>query len=114
LENPGEITPIIPRYQRAIRMRTLFQIPYVHLFEWWLLMMFYEASFRGLPWRVREDAVAVGEDLCAEIAESFDLIAQHVQLTATGRAVVWRLRELVAEADAHWRRTALVATRGYC
>jgi hypothetical protein len=114
LENPGEITPIIPRYQRAIRVRTLFQIPYVHLFEWWLLIIFYEAGFRGLPWRVREDAVAVGEDLSAEIQESFDLIAQHARLTATGRAVVWRLRELVAEADAHWRRIALVATRGYC
>ncbi|MEX2114846.1 MAG: hypothetical protein WD845_16755 [Pirellulales bacterium] len=114
LENPGEITPLIPRYGRALRVRTLFQVPYVHLFEWWLLMMFHERHFAGLPWQVRDDAVALGEDLRAEIDESFELIAEHARITATGKAVLWRLRELVAEADSHWRRQCLIATRGYC
>ncbi len=113
LENPVEITPVIPRYDRQLRVRTLFQIPYVHLFEWWLLMLFHQRRFAGLPWQVRDDAVAVGEDLRSEIEESFELIAQHARLTATGRAVVWRMRELVAEADAHWRQQCLSAARGY-
>jgi hypothetical protein len=113
LENPGEITPVIPRYDRALRVRTLFQIPYVHLFEWWLLMKFQQHRFAGLPWRVSDDPVAVGEDLRAEIEESFERIHQHARLTAIGRAVVWRLRELVAEADSHWRQKCLIGTRGY-
>ena len=33
LENPGETTPAIVRYGRSLSVRTLFQIPYVHLFE---------------------------------------------------------------------------------
>ena len=52
------------------------------------------------------DTFLVGEDLRAEIHESFDLIDEHARLTATGQAVVARLRELVAEADSHWRQLA--------
>ncbi|MEX0678670.1 MAG: hypothetical protein WD063_16440 [Pirellulales bacterium] len=111
LENPGETTPLIPRYGRSLTVRTLLSVPYVHLFEWWLLMLFHERGFAGLPWRMFDDTLAVGEDLRAEIDESFDLIDQHARLTATGQAVVGRLRELVAEADSNWRRLSCAAIR---
>jgi hypothetical protein len=83
----------------------------VHLFEWWLLMLFQERGFAGLPWRTFDDAPAVGRDVRDEIDEAFDLIDQHARLTATGRAVVGRLRKLAAEADSHWRRLSLAAVR---
>jgi len=110
LENPGETTPVIPRYGRRLNVRTLFQVPYVHLFEWWLLMLFHEHGFAGLPWLMSDDTFAVAEDLRDEIDEAFDLINEHARLTAIGQAVVARLRELVAEADSHWRRVWLAAT----
>jgi hypothetical protein len=111
LENPAEMTPVIPRYGRSLSVRTLFSVPYVHLFEWWLLLCFFERGFAGLPWKMFDDAPAVGSDLRAEIDESFGLIAQYARLTATGQAVVGRLRELVAAADSHWRRISLAAIR---
>ncbi len=104
LQNPHEATPVIPRYGRSLSVRTLFSIPYVHLFEWWLLARFYERRFAGLPWRVFDDAREVGRDLRDEIDESFGLIERHARLTPEGRAVVARMRALVADADAHWRR----------
>jgi hypothetical protein len=109
LENPLESTPLVPRYGRSLYVRTLFQVPYVHLFEWWLLMLFHERGFDGLPWHAFDDTLAVGEDVKREIDEAFDLIDQHARLTAMGRAVVVRLRELVGEADAHWRRLTRLA-----
>jgi hypothetical protein len=109
LENAGESTPVIPRYGRSLSVRTLFQIPYVHLFEWWLLMYFQERGFAGLPWRAFDDTPAVGDDLRAEIAESFELIHEHARLTVTGRAVVERMRELAAEAESHWRGMPVAA-----
>ena len=104
LENPGEDTPVLPRDGRSLRVRTLFQIPYVHLFEWWLLMLFQRVHFSGLPWQNFEDAHRVGEEVRSEIRESFELLAEYAQLTAAGRAVVERLRELVEEADGQWRK----------
>jgi hypothetical protein len=111
LENPGETTPVIPRYGRALPVRTLFQVPYVHLFEWWLLMLFYERGFAGLPWHMFDDALAVGEDVRAEIAESFEWIQRCARLTRMGEAVLARMRELVAEAQARWRLLATPALR---
>jgi hypothetical protein len=108
LENPLESTALVPRYGRSLYVRTLFQIPYVHLFEWWLLMLFHERGFDGLPWRAFDDTLAVGDDVRSEIEESFELIRQYARLTPTGRAVVARLHELVGEADAHWRRLRAV------
>ena len=110
LENPGDTTPVLPRYGRSLGVRTLFQVPYVHLFEWWLLMLFCEHGFAGLPWQVGDDARAVGDDVRAEIDEAFGLIEQHARLTVMGHAVVARMRELVAEAEARWRLLSHVAT----
>ncbi len=111
LLNPGDATPVIPRYGRALSVRTLFQIPYVHLFEWWLLMQFHERGYAALPWRITDDPQAIGADLRLEIRESFDLIEQHAQLTPTGRAVISRMHELVDEADSHWRQLAFAPRR---
>lgn len=103
LENPGELTPVIPRYGRALRVRTLFQVPYVHLFEWWLLMQFHERDYAGLPWRMFDDAQAMGDDLRAEIREAFEAIHKHARLTPHGHAVMDHLHALVGEAESRWQ-----------
>src|SRR5438105_11983075 len=40
LRDPSGLTEFVPRYGRKLAVRTLFQIPYVHLYEWILLMDF--------------------------------------------------------------------------
>jgi hypothetical protein len=104
VENPGDSTPAIPRYGRALSVRTLCQVPYVHLFEWWLLISFHEHGFRGLPWEMTDDSLEVGDDLRDEIFESFEWIDQHARLTDAGRAMMARMRELVADAHTRWRQ----------
>jgi hypothetical protein len=104
LRNAAERTPPIPRYGRALSVRTLFQVPYVHLYEWALLMDFFEAGFRGLPWRVSADVAAVGDDLAAEIREAFALIDEVAQPTPAGVAALDDFREMFARAQARWRR----------
>jgi hypothetical protein len=103
LRNAAEQTSILPRYGRSLAVRTLFQIPYVHLYEWALLMDFLEHGFRGLPWRASVDAGAVGEDLEAEIEEAFALIEEQAQLTRLGLAALRYCRELFELAQARWR-----------
>src|SRR5262249_48278630 len=103
LDNPADRTGTIPRYGRPLSVRTLFQVPYVHLYEWALLMDFRDAGFRGLPWRVPSDVDAVGEDLAAEIRESFALIQEHARLTPVGVAALGHFRDLFARALARWR-----------
>lgn len=102
LENAAERTGCTPRYGRSLTVRTLFQVPYVHLYEWALLMDFWEADFRGLPWRVPGDATAVGDDLAAEIEEAFALIDERAQLTPLGAAALCHFRELYAAAAGRW------------
>ena len=104
LRNAAEWTPPIPRYGRALSVRTLFQVPYVHLYEWALLMDFFEARFRGLPWRVSADVAAVGDDLAAEIREAFDLIDEVAMPTSAGVAALDDFREMFAGAQTRWRR----------
>ena len=82
----------------------------MHLYEWALLMDFWEAGFHGLPWRVPADVAAVGEDLAAEIEESFPLIAEWARLTPVGEAAVAYFRELYDRSLARWRA---LRTRGY-
>jgi hypothetical protein len=83
---------------------TLFQIPYVHLYEWVLLMDFAAAGFRGLPWRVEENWRAAGDDMAAEICEAFDLLARCAKLTSLGEMVIDHLRDLASEAAGQWLR----------
>jgi hypothetical protein len=93
----------IPRYGRSLAVRTIFQIPYVHLYEWVLLMDFRAAGFRGLPWGMPAEAVAVGEDLAAEIREAFELIRGSVRLTPAGAAALAHFQDLYARVAARWR-----------
>jgi hypothetical protein len=108
LRNPADRTGPLPRYRRPLAVRTLFQIPFVHLYELALLTAFLEGGFAGLPWDVVEDPVAFGEDLVAEICEAFDLIEQWADVTALGRVAVAHLRALFERALAHWRESACV------
>jgi hypothetical protein len=109
--NPADKTPVLSRYGRALSMRIVFQIPYVHRFEWWLLMWFHERGYAGLPWQMHGGAQEIGDDLRAEIRESFELIEQYARLTPAGLSVLARLHELVDEAESHWRQLSF-APRG--
>jgi hypothetical protein len=101
--NPAETTGPIARYGRPLAVRTLFQVPYVHLYEWALLMDFWESGFRGLPWPAPVGAAAVGDDLAAEIREAFALIRERAQLTSLGEVALRHFRELYGLALARWR-----------
>ena len=103
LRNAAERTDPIPRYGRSLSVQTLFQVPYVHLYEWALLMDFWDAGFQGLPWGVTADVTSVGEDLAAEIREAFALIENRAQLTPAGEAALDHFREFFAAAQARWR-----------
>jgi hypothetical protein len=102
VRNPAERVGPIPRYGRSLPVRTVFQIPYVHLYEWAVLMDFAAGGFRGLPWPAPADVRAAGEDLAAEIREAFELIEGWVQLTPAGVAALAHFRELFAAASARW------------
>jgi len=104
LMNPEEMTGEIARYRRQLSVRTLFQLPYVHLYEWVMLMDFIEGQFRGLPWRMTDDSIAFGEDLICEITESFELINRYARLTPLATAVIAHLRRLCRVADRRWQR----------
>ncbi len=106
VSNALDATPRIARYGRALPVRTLFQVPYVHLYEWALLMDFMVRRFSGLPWSVGDGAVTFGDELSAEIAEAFDLIGRHARLTTLGKAALAHLRRLAALTSARWQRVA--------
>jgi hypothetical protein len=92
----------IARYGRPLAVRTLLQIPYTHLYEWELLMDFFEADFRGLPWRIDAGADAVGVDFQAEIEESFALIDEWADLTPIGMAALDHFHEMFNESAKRW------------
>jgi hypothetical protein len=103
LRNPGDRTPTVPRYGRPLTVRTLFQVPYVHLYEWTLLMDFWQAGFRGLPWQPADNVVAAGEDFAAEIVEAFGLIEAEAELTALGEIALRHFQKLFTGLLARWR-----------
>jgi hypothetical protein len=100
--NSADNVGVIPRYGRAFTVRTLFQIPYVHLYELALLTDFVDHDFAGLPWSVCEDATELGEDIVAEIAEAFERIDGQVRLTALGACAVCHFRKLFTGAVERW------------
>jgi hypothetical protein len=111
VENPGEWTETIPCYGRALRVGTLFQIPYVHLYERALLMDFAERRFAGLPWEVNGEWRAAGEEMAGEIESSFDLMKKHAHLTQLGNAVVEHLHQLENTDASRWRKVCRHAGR---
>lgn len=101
--NAAERTGSISRYGRSLTMRTVFQVPYVHLYEFALFMDFWEAGFRGLPWDVG-DSAAVGDDLSAEITEAFSLIDELARLTPLGEIALGHFRDLHVAAQKRWQK----------
>jgi hypothetical protein len=101
LRNPADRT-MAPRYGRSLAVRTLMQLPYVHMYEWSLLMDFRQAGFAGLPWQVSGDVSAAGEELAAEIKEGFDLVEAHAVLTPLGEIALRHFRALYARLLARW------------
>jgi hypothetical protein len=101
VRNPADRIAM-PRYGRSLAVRTLMQLPYVHLYEWTLLMDFWEGGFRGLPWQVTGDVVTAGEDLAAEIQEAFELIEGHAVLAPLGEVALRHFRALYARLLARW------------
>jgi hypothetical protein len=111
LENGREWTGTIARYGRPLRIRTLFQIPYVHLYEWSLLMDFAHRGFGHLPWSVDDQWRETGEEIAAEIDEAFERILASAQLTPLGLAAIEHLRKLRDDAAARWRKTPAQLSR---
>jgi hypothetical protein len=110
IRNPTDRTAPIPRYGRPLSVRSVVQVPYVHLYEWALFMDFWQAGFATLPWSVLGDAIAVGEDLEAEIAEAFALIREVAHLTPIGEVAVSYFQELFDQMRVRWRS---LRSRGY-
>jgi hypothetical protein len=100
--NPSDCSDIVPRYGRSFSVRTLYQIPYVHLYEWALLMDFAEAGFRGLPWSVPPGAEALGDDIGLEIEEAFAHIDRYAQLSAWGQQALAYFHDLFDHAKMRW------------
>ncbi len=103
LHNPDELSQVIPRYGRSLRLGTLFQVPYVHLYEWILLMEFLRGDFEGLPWRMAGDPIAFGDDLRDEIEEAFDSIHASAETTSLGQAVLAHIHCLHTQATKQWQ-----------
>lgn len=99
----GSQTCFVPRYHRALSLRTLFQVPYVHLYEAAALADFAAAGFAGVPWRIDVDWRAAGDDLLSEIDEAFTLLDQQAALTVWGQAALARQRQLAADFRRRWR-----------
>ena len=103
-DNPADLSPTIPRYGRSLPVRTLIQLPYVHLYEWTLLMDFYENGFRELPWRVTDDPHDFVDDLQSEIKEAFELIDGVAELTALGVETRTLMTSFYAEERRRWNQ----------
>ena len=103
LHNAGETTRVLPRYGRPLKVRTLFQIPYTHLYEWTLLM---DASAAGLAEydASSRDFVRFGDELRNEITEAFDAINVLAKPTPHGSTALEHFRRLFDDVDDRWRR----------
>ncbi|MGD9853890.1 MAG: hypothetical protein AB7U20_02975 [Planctomycetaceae bacterium] len=102
VRNGAEMTDEIERYARRLPLRTLFQIPYTHLYEWESLMDFLEVDFTGLSWPIDEDPIAFGADLKAEIAEALALTDEMADMTRLGTEAFARFQELYSESLSRW------------
>lgn len=101
----------VPRYERSITIRTLFQIPYVHFYEWAVLLDFARHGFAGLPWTIDGDWPAFGQGLAAEIEEAFERIADQARLTPLGQEAVEHFHALHAGLRAQWHSVTSHACR---
>ncbi len=105
--NHRDKSPHIPRYGRALRVRSLIQIPYVHLYEWTMLMDFCVAGLGHLPWEVNEDPIAFGDSIQEDIKESLVLIRDSAHLTSAGESLLARMIGLIQLASQQWNELRL-------
>jgi hypothetical protein len=101
LRNPSEQTGIIPRYGRSLSVRTLFQVPYTHLYEWTLLMDACEDAPDNEP-DPDANPNLFGEDLRAEIEESLERLETVADLTRAGHVAIEHVQRLFAIAERRW------------
>jgi hypothetical protein len=101
--NRTEQTELLPRYGRQLPVRTLIQVPYVHLYEWVLLMDFMAGGLHQIPWRMEGDPKAIGDDLQNEIKESFGCIGRCADLTSLGKITMSHVHDLFDDASERWR-----------
>lgn len=104
VENRSELTRTIPRYGRPLPVRTLVQIPFVHLYEWESLMDAFAAGIHLLPWVNADDPVYLVDELRAEIAEGFELISEYALLTQLGAAALQHQQELYGRCKGRWAK----------
>lgn len=104
VDNPARLSPPITRYGRPLCMGTLFQVPYVHLYEWQLLMDYLEGGFAALPWTMPDETQAAGDDLEAEIREAFALVGEYAELTELGTLALAHVRRLTDQFAGRWQR----------
>ncbi len=103
VRNAADMTDEVNRYERRLPIRTLFQIPYTHIYEWESLMDFLDTDFDGIPWPIEEDPIACGEDLKSEIEEAIALSDEVADLTRLGAVAFSRFRELFAQSSIRWK-----------
>ena len=104
VRNRRDRTPKISRYGRSFPIRTLVQIPYVHMYEWDLLMDAYQSGLHGLPWVNTDDPTDLVDDIRAEIADGFHFISRYADLTELGEAALAHQEELYRECKRRWSR----------
>lgn len=103
LRNAGEDTGILPRYGRPLKVRTLFQVPLTHLYEWTILMDACESGIAGFD-TTRGEFLEFGDELRDEITDAFSIIDVLGKPTPYGRAALERCRRLFDDADDRWRQ----------
>ena len=104
VRNRCDMTPRIARYGRSFPVRTLIQIPYVHLYEWELLMDAWQSGADSLPWAEVGDPSTMVDEIRAEIADGFDFISRYADLTELGQAALDYQLELYRECKRRWSR----------
>jgi len=111
VQNRSDMTAVISRYGRRLPVRTLVQIPYVHLYEWDLLMDAYEAGIHLLPWVNTEDPVEFVDEIRAEIADGFELISKYAELTTVGKAALQQQERLYRDCKRRWGKLRHAAAK---
>ena len=102
--NRRDMTPRISRYGRGFPVRTLIQIPYVHLYEWDLLMDAWQSGSDWLSWANVDDPTQKVDEIRAEIADGFAFISRYADLTELGQSALEHQHELYRECKRRWSR----------
>jgi len=102
VRNAAEMTDVIPRYGRALSIRTLVQVPYVHLYELTVLMDVLDKGLDVLPWDVTEDPITFGDDIVAEIDEAVEMLPVRADLTPFGAAAFAHVQQVCKAGTERW------------